>query len=154
MAQAGKYLTFALGDEEYGIEILKVREIVGCLDITPVPRTEPHVKGVVNLRGQVISVMDLRTAFGMNEVPRTEQTCIIVLEVRRDGRKVSCGMVVDRVREVLNITESQIEPPPDLGAAVQGGCILGMGKVGDRVKILLDIDAVLGFASEGAARAA
>lgn len=153
-AHAGKYLTFALGDEEYGIEILKVREIVGCLDITPVPRTEPHVRGVVNLRGQVISVIDLRTAFGMPSVPRTEQTCIIVIEVKRDGRKVACGIVVDRVREVLNIIEKQIEPPPEFGAAVEGGFILGMGKVGDRVKILLDIDAVLGTTATASLRAA
>ena len=145
-ARGGKYLTFALGAEEYGIEILKVREIVGCLDITAVPRTPPHVRGVVNLRGQVISVVDLRSTFGMEPAPRTDQTCIIVIETRRDGRKVCCGVVVDRVREVLNVPADQVEDAPEFGGAVSPDFILGMGKVGQSVKILLDIDKVLGVA--------
>lgn len=142
--RGGKYLTFALGTEEYGIEILKVREIVGCLDITAVPRTSHNVRGVVNLRGQVISVIDLRATFGMPSEPRTDQTCIIVLETRREGRKVCCGMIVDRVREVLNIPDDHIEDAPSFGNGLSTDFIRGMGKVGQSVKILLDIDKVIG----------
>jgi purine-binding chemotaxis protein CheW len=152
---AGKYLTFALGKEEYGLEILKVREIIGYMEITAVPRTPAHVRGVVNLRGQVISVVDLRAKFGMPPADRTDQTCIIVVEIRGGpgGRKLSTGVVVDRVSEVLNVAADQIEEPPGFGAGVDTGFILGMGKVGQTVKILLDIDKVL-TADEVAALAA
>lgn len=144
LAKSGKYLTFALGKEEYGLEILKVREIIGYMDITAVPRTPPYVKGVINLRGQVIAVMDLRQKFGMEPATRSEQTCIIVVEIRQGGRKLSTGIVVDHVSEVLNITGEQIEDPPSFGSSVDTNFILGMGKIGDSVKILLDIDKVLG----------
>ena len=139
----GKYLTFALGREEYGLEILKVREIIGYMDITAVPRTPPHVKGVINLRGQVISVVDLRSRFGMAAKEKTEQTCIIVVEVEADGRRVCMGIVVDRVSEVLNIPGENIEDAPSFGADIDTSFILGMGKIGESVKILLDIDQVL-----------
>jgi purine-binding chemotaxis protein CheW len=143
-AAAGKYLTFALGREEYGLEILKVREIIGYMDITAVPRTPPYVRGVINLRGQVISVVDLRAKFGMPAADRTDQTCVIVVEIRGPGgRKLSTGIIVDRVSEVLNVAADQIEEPPSFGAAVDTDFILGMGKVGQTVKILLDIDKVL-----------
>jgi purine-binding chemotaxis protein CheW len=145
-ATAGKYLTFVLGKEEYGIQILKVREIIGCMEITAVPCTPAYVCGVINLRGQVISVIDLRAKFDMESVQRTEETCIIVVEIKseRDGDgKRSIGVIVDRVSEVLNIAGDNIEPPPEFGAAVETGFILGMGKVGKSVKILLDIDRVL-----------
>jgi purine-binding chemotaxis protein CheW len=141
---AGKYLTFGLGKEGYGLQILKVREIIGYMDITAVPRTPPYVRGVINLRGQVISIVDLRAKFGMSTVERTEETCIIVVEISQGGRKLSTGIVVDRVAEVLNIAADQIEPAPTFGAAVPTDFILGMGKVGQAVKILLDIDKVLG----------
>lgn len=144
-AHGGKYLTFALGAEEYGIQILKVREIVGYLDITAVPRTAHHVRGVVNLRGQVIPVIDLRARFGMAEAERTDRTCIIVLDARRGGRLAPVGVVVDRVREVLDVPGSQIEDPPAVDDGGTGSdFILGMGKVGNAVKILLDIHRVLG----------
>ncbi len=152
----GKYLTFALGKEEYGLEILKVREIIGLMDITAVPRTPAYVKGVINLRGQVITVADLRAKFGMPDTERTDQTCIIVVEIGRDGgRKLSTGIIVDRVSEVLDIPGECIEPPPGLGPAGDGGAgdadfILGMGKIGESVKILLDIDGVLGAEGAGA----
>jgi purine-binding chemotaxis protein CheW len=142
--RGGKYLTFALGREGYGIQILKVREIIGIMDITAVPRTPGHVKGVINLRGQVISVIDLRAKFGMEEAQRTEETCIIVVETLSHGRKVSIGLIVDRVSEVLNIAEENIEDPPSFGMSVDAQFILGMGKVGQSVKILLQIDKVLG----------
>jgi len=134
----GKYLTFKLADEEYGVEILKVREINGVMDITAVPRMPAFMKGVINLRGKVIPVIDLRLKFGLEEIEHTEQTCIIVVDVGRD-----LGIVVDTVSEVMDIASESIEPPPSMGVAVQRNFILGMGKVGDEVKILLDIDNVL-----------
>jgi purine-binding chemotaxis protein CheW len=141
--RGGKYLTFALGREEYGLEILKVREIFGYMDVTTVPRTPAYVKGVINLRGQVISVIDLRRKFAMEDVARTEQTCIVVVEIVQAGRKLSIGVVVDRVSEVLDIAVEKIEDAPAFGTAVDTDFILGMGKIGNAVKILLDIDKVL-----------
>ncbi len=140
----GKYLTFALGQEEYGLEILKVREIIGYIDVTAVPQTPHYVKGVINLRGQVIPVIDLRAKFGMETADVTDETCIIVVEINQGGRRFSTGIVVDRVQEVLDIPGGSIEEAPQFGAAVDTNFILGMGKVGDSVKILLDIDTVLG----------
>jgi purine-binding chemotaxis protein CheW len=142
-AKGGKYLTFALGKEEYGLEILKVREIIGWMEITNLPRTPTHIKGVVNLRGQVIVVVDLRTKFEMETTARTDQTCIIVVEIRHENRKLSMGIIVDRVSEVLEIPGDHIEPTPSFGTSVETDFILGMGKVGESVKILLDIDKVL-----------
>jgi purine-binding chemotaxis protein CheW len=142
----GKYLTFALGSEEYGLEILKVREIIGYMDITAVPQTPSYVKGVINLRGQVIPVVDLRAKFGMETAKVTEETCIIVVEIHQDGRKFSTGIVVDHVQEVLDIDGENIEEAPQFGSSVNTDFILGIGKVGESVKILLDIDKVLGNA--------
>lgn len=143
MDKEGKYLTFALGPEEYGLEILKVREIIGYMDITAVPQTPEHVKGVINLRGQVIPVIDLRTKFGMDTTGITEQTCIIVVEIAQQNRKFNTGIVVDRVQEVLDISTDEIEQTPQFGSNVNTDFILGMGKIGNSVKILLDIDKVL-----------
>ena len=140
----GKYLSFALANEEYGLEILKVREIIGYIDVTAVPQTPDHVKGVINLRGQVIPVVDLRTKFGMATTEVTDETCIIVVEITQNGRKFNTGIVVDRVQEVLDIAGSDIEEAPQFGASVDTNFILGMGKIGDKVKILLDINRVLG----------
>jgi purine-binding chemotaxis protein CheW len=142
-ARAGKFLTFALGREEYGLEILKVREIIGYIEVTGVPQTPSFVRGVINLRGQVIAVVDLRTKFGMETAQRTDQTCIIVVETQAGGRKINTGIVVDRVSEVLDIAAEQIEDAPSLGPATASDFILGMGKIGECVKILLDIDRVL-----------
>jgi len=139
----GKYLTFAIEDEEYGLEILKVREIIGYMAITPVPQTPAYVKGVINLRGQVIPVIDLRSKFGMPQKEVTEQTCIIVVEVSRNGQRNDTGIVVDRVQEVLFISGDQIQETPEFGSTVDTDFILGLGKVGKTVKILLDIDKVL-----------
>jgi purine-binding chemotaxis protein CheW len=140
----GKYLSFSLAHEEYGLEILKVREIIGYIDVTAVPQTPHYVKGVVNLRGQVIPVIDLRAKFAMETTEVTEETCIIVVEIAHAGQKFSTGIVVDRVQEVLDIAGDAIEEPPQFGASVDTDFILGMGKIGDKVKILLDIDKVLG----------
>ncbi len=135
----GKYLTFSLAGEEYGLEILKVREIIGIMDITAIPQVPPDVKGVINLRGKVIPVIDLRLKFGIDPTEYTDQTCIVVVDV---GALV--GVIVDTVQEVLDISDEQIDPPPPLGASVDTTFILGMGKIKDDVKILLDIDKVLG----------
>lgn len=143
VSKEGKYLTFSLGAEEYGLEILKVREIIGYIDVTAVPQTPHHVRGVINLRGQVIPVVDLRAKFGMETADVTEQTCIIVVEITQAGRKFNTGIIVDRVQEVLDIVGQDIEEAPQFDASVETDFILGMGKVGDSVKILLDIDKVL-----------
>jgi len=143
LEKEGKYLTFTLGHEEYGLEILKVREIIGYMDITAVPQTPHYVKGVINLRGQVIPVIDLRARFNMELAEITEESCIIVVEIHQDDREFSTGLAVDRVEEVLDIAGEDIEESPQFGSSVNTDFILGMGKVGDSVKILLDIDQVL-----------
>ena len=143
LEKEGKYLTFALGPEEYGLEILKVREIIGYMDITAVPQTPSYIKGVINLRGQVIPVVDLRTKFGMETMDVTDQTCIIVVEITQSDRNYSTGIVVDHVQEVLDIKGKNIEEAPQFGSSVNTDFILGMGKIGNSVKILLDIDKVL-----------
>ena len=139
----GKYLTFALSGEEYGISILKVKEIIGIMAITPVPQTPGYVKGVINLRGKVIPVIDLRLKFDMESIDYTERTCIIVVEISSGDRKILMGIVVDSVSEVLNIKPGEIADTPTFGAKMDTGYILGMAKMGDGVKILLDIDRVL-----------
>jgi purine-binding chemotaxis protein CheW len=140
----GKYLTFGLGGEEYGLEILKVKEIIGIMNITSVPQTPKYLKGVINLRGKVIPVIDLRSKFGMDYLDYNERTCIIVVEiVNKSGNKVIMGIVVDSVSEVLNIKAEEIEDTPTFGVSLNTDYILGMAKVRGTVKILLDIDKVL-----------
>jgi len=141
--KAGKYLTFCLEKEEYGISILKVKEIIGMMPITSVPRTPQFVKGVINLRGKVIPVIDLRLKFGMGEIPYTDRTCIIVVEIDSDNNTVLIGIVVDAVSEVLNIKEEDVEETPAFGTKLNTEYILGMAKMEGGVKILLDIDKVL-----------
>jgi purine-binding chemotaxis protein CheW len=140
---AGKYLTFKLGREEYGLEILKVQEIIKMMEITTVPRTPAFVKGVINLRGKVIPVVDLRLKFDMEEKENTDTTCIIVVQVARADATVTMGVVVDEVSEVLDIAAEEIEPSPDMGSTVDSQFILGMAKAKGAVKILLDVDKVL-----------
>lgn len=139
----GKYLTFSLAKEEYGIGILKVKEIIGMMPITTVPRTPPFIKGVINLRGKVIPVVDLRLKFGIEEMGYTERTCIIVVEIASQAGSVLTGIVVDSVSEVLNIKGADIEETPNFGAKLDTDYILGMAKITGGVKILLDIDKVL-----------
>lgn len=146
----GKYLTFSLAEEEYGIGILKVREIIGMLSITPVPQTPLFVKGVINLRGQVIPVVDLRLKFGMPELEYTERTSIIVVEVKGQVGAIPIGIVVDSVSEVVNIKGDEIEDTPTFGMSLDTEYILGMAKSGGSVKILLDIDRVLSAEELGA----
>jgi len=150
----GKYLTFTLAEEEYGIGILKVKEIIGMMAITTVPRTPEYMKGVINLRGKVIPVVDLRLKFGMEAFDYTERTCIIVVEITGDGKKIQIGILVDSVSEVLNIKAADIEDTPNFGSHLDTEYILGMAKTGGRVKILLDIDRVLNSSEVAAVAAA
>ena len=139
----GKYLTFILAGEEYGIGILKIKEIIGMMTITPIPQTPSYVKGVINLRGKVIPVIDLRLKFGMEAMDYTERTCIIVVEINSEAGHVLIGIVVDTVSEVLNIKGNDIESSPAFGTDMNTDFILGMAKIGGGVKILLDIDRVM-----------
>ncbi len=139
----GKYLTFSLSDEEYGIGILKIKEIIGMMPITTVPRTPEFVKGVINLRGKVIPVIDLRLKFSMEKIDYTERTCIIVVNLKSRAADILIGVVVDSVSEVLNIKAEDIEDTPTFGTSLDTSYILGMAKMEGGVKILLDIDRVL-----------
>ena len=142
-SRTGKYLAFHLGREEFAIQVLKVREIMGIQDITAVPQTPPFVKGVINLRGKVVPVIDLRLKFGLAAAEYTQRTCIIVTQVLGESGAVLMGIVVDGVSEVLNLAGSEIEDTPDFGEEYSGGYLLGMAKVKGKVKILLDIERVL-----------
>jgi len=144
--EGGKYLTFTLADEDYGISIKKIREIIGMMPVTKVPRVNAFVKGVINLRGKVIPVIDLRLRFGMEEIEHTDRTCIVIVEIEAGQTTVQMGIVVDSVSEVLNIQEDDIQPPPDLSAGNRTRYILGMARMEGAVKILVDIDQVLGEA--------
>jgi len=141
--KAGKYLTFCLDREEYGLEILKVQEIIGLMSVTRVPGMPDFIRGVINLRGKVIPVMELRLKFGMEAGENTEKTCVIVVQVGRGDSKLIMGVIVDEVSEVLDIGAEQIEPPPTFGGSLKTDFILGMGKVDQKVVMLLDIDRVL-----------
>jgi purine-binding chemotaxis protein CheW len=139
----GKYLTFSLSNEEYGIGILKIKEIIGMMPVTSVPQTPDFVKGVVNLRGKVIPVMDLRLKFSMKSADYTERTCIIVVEIEGKKSDILIGLVVDSVSEVLNISQNDIEKTPSFGSNLDTKYIQGMAKMEGGVKILLDIDRIL-----------
>lgn len=139
----GKYLVFQLGREEFAVRVLKVREIMGVQDITALPQTPAHVKGVINLRGKVIPVVDLRLKFGLPEQEYTQRTCIIVVQVRGEGGPMLMGAVVDSVVEVLNIAAADVQDTPDFGDGTVTPYLLGMAKVKGKVKILLEIDQVL-----------
>jgi purine-binding chemotaxis protein CheW len=141
--RAGKYLTFQLGNEEFAIQVLAVREIMGVQEITAVPQTPGHVKGVINLRGKVIPVVDLRLKFGLPELEYTQRTCIIVVQIQGEADKLLIGVIVDAVSEVLTLQAGEIEDTPDFGNGVTTSYLLGMAKIKDKVKILLDIDRVL-----------
>jgi len=143
---AGKYLTFSLGKELYGVEILKVQEIIGVLPVTKVPKSPDFIKGVINLRGKVIPVIDLRLKLGMEAEEYNEKTCIIVVNMVVEGQSVAVGVVVDSVREVYDFNVSQIEFAPKFGVDVDSAAILGIGKINEAVVMLLDISKALGSA--------
>jgi purine-binding chemotaxis protein CheW len=140
----GKYLTFVLGQESYGIAVLTIREIIRMVDITSVPQMPSHVMGVINLRGKVIPIIDLRIKFQLSSREMTERTCIIVVQVKTaTGSRSLMGLIVDAVEEVLSINASDIEAAPDFGTNLEADYILGMAKIKGKVKTLLEIDRVV-----------
>ncbi|SHG15348.1 purine-binding chemotaxis protein CheW [Fodinibius roseus] len=137
--EGGKFLTFFLGQEEYAIEILKVQEIIGLMNITPVPKMPSYIRGVLNLRGKIVPVMNLRTRFGLNKVDDTDETCIIVIQ--DDGYLM--GILVDKVSEVVDIETEDIEEVPTVGVDDQGKYLAGLGKLQDSVKMIIEVHEVL-----------
>jgi purine-binding chemotaxis protein CheW len=149
-SRAGKYLTFSLGKEEFGIHVMRVKEIMGVQDITAVPGTPAHLKGVLNLRGKIIPVVDLRLKFEFPNAPFTQKTCIIVVQIEavqvdQAQEQSLIGLIVDGVSEVLNLAASDIEDPPDFGEGVDTPFVLGIAKCKGSVKILLRIEDILTF---------
>ncbi|MBL9129450.1 MAG: purine-binding chemotaxis protein CheW [Verrucomicrobiales bacterium] len=141
---AGKYLTFVLGEESYGIAVLKIREIIRLPDITAVPQMPSHIRGVINLRGKIIPVVDLRARFGLPNADATDRTCVIVMQVASSsGSTVPMGLVVDDVEEVINLSADDIQETPDFGSHVETDYLLGMAKIKGVVKTLLDFDKVV-----------
>ena len=138
-SRSGKYLTFFLASEEYGVEILKVQEIIGRMPITPVPLTAKYILGVINLRGKIHPIMDLKVKFGMDQSQITDETCIIVIKTA----SLMMGILVDKVSEVVNVVSGDIEDTPSFGADVSTEYLLGVGKTGGRVRLLLDIEKVI-----------
>jgi purine-binding chemotaxis protein CheW len=141
--EGGKFLTFLMANEKYGLEILKVREIMGMMDVTSIPTTPAFIRGVINLRGKVIPVVDLRLKFGIEAKEDTQRTCIIVVHLTHTAQEMTMGIIVDEVSDVLDIDRNQIEPPPSFGANIRTDFILGMGKIDQKVMTMLDIDRVL-----------
>ena len=152
-AAPGKYLTFALAGEEYGVPVLKVREIITIMDITAVPQMPDHVKGVINLRGKVIPIIDLRLKFGLSVGGNTDRTCIIVVEVDVEAGRIMLGVIVDSVSDVLQISSEDVEPTPEFGVKLDTTYIRGVAKIKGAVKLLLDLDRMLA-AHVGLTRAA
>ena len=142
-ASAGQYLTFLLAGEEYGLDILKVQEIRGWLPVTRIPHTPPHVQGVLNLRGTIVPIIDLRQRFDMARAEYTHTTVVIVMSVADKTGKRVIGIVVDGVSDVLNITPEAIRPAPNFGTAVRTEFVNGLGAIGNRMVILLDSDKLL-----------
>lgn len=141
--QEQKFLMFFLNQEYYGIPILKVNEIIGVMDITPIPRTPEYMRGIINLRGKIIPVMDLRVKFSMSERAYDEQTCIIIVEIPIHGHTHFIGIIVDKVAEVVSIYGSQIELPPQYGQEDENDFLTGVGKVKDKVVMLLEIESII-----------
>lgn len=142
-AKGGKYLTFRLAAEEYGIEILKVQEIIGMMSITKVPRLPEFIRGILNLRGKLVPVIEMRSRFQMERVEDNNRTCIIVVQVNGSKSALTMGILVDSVNEVVTMQQDQLEPTPQLGQGLDIEFMLGMAKIGSRVVLLLDIDRVL-----------
>ena len=141
---AGRYLTFVLGQESYGIGVLTVREIIRLTEITSVPQLPAHVKGVINLRGKVIPIIDLRCKFNLAQIETTDRTCIVVVQIRSDsGARSLAGLIVDAVEGVVDVPVNDVEGIPNFGGKIRADYIFGMAKVGKRVKMLLDVDRVV-----------
>ncbi len=143
-ARAGQYLTFFLRGEEYAAEILQVREIIEFRDLTTVPTTPTWIRGVINLRGSVVPVVDLAAKFGLPATEITKRSCVVIVDVELDGDATVMGVMVDRVNQVIDLVDEEIEPAPSFGTRIRTDCLLGMGKPGERIVLLLDVDRVLG----------
>ena len=141
-ATAGQYLTFTLGNEQYAIEVGKVREVLEFTDVTRVPRTRDYMKGVINLRGSVVPVVDLRRKFGLEEIEQTVDTSIVVMELDLGNEPVVLGTIADSVQEVVSIENEHIEPSPQIGTRIDNEFIKGIGKQDDRFIIILNLDRV------------
>jgi purine-binding chemotaxis protein CheW len=139
----GKYITFRLGKEEFGIKIEAIHQIIGITDITPIPHTPDYIKGVLNLRGRIIPVIDLRLKFSLEEREYDERTCIIIVEVNKGSIKMPIGIIVDFVSEVMTVTRENVEDTPYFGVNLDTAFIMGIAKLEDKIKIILDIDRVL-----------
>lgn len=142
VAETTQFLTFKLGEELFALDIGKVREVLDFTSITKVPQTPDYMRGVINLRGSVVPVVDMRVKFGMPPAEKTVHTCIIIVEVEMDGEKVVMGAMADAVQEVLDLEPDQIEPPPRLGTKLNSDFIRGMGRLNDHFIIILDIDRI------------
>ncbi len=140
--QNDKYLTFGLGNETYGIPIRTAKEIIGIQEVTHIPKTKGYIKGVINLRGKIVPIMDLRLKFGMAEKNYTDRTCIIVIEVNLGANQRAVGVVVDNVAEVRNIQPGEIEEPGEY-AQIEGQLLLGIGKLNDKVILMIDIEKII-----------
>lgn len=141
-SESQQYVTFSLADELFGVEVTRTREILSLTPVTKVPQTPDYLLGVINLRGQVVPVVDMRLKLGLPAGEETEDTCIIVIEVQVDGEAIVVGALADAVREVLEIRDDQIEPPPRLGTKLNTEFISGMGKVDEQFMILLNVDRI------------
>ena len=150
----GQYLTFMLAGEEYGVEILKVQEIKGWDDATPIPNTPEYVLGVLNLRGAVVPIIDLRKRFEMESVPYGPTTVVIVVKMRLDDQERTVGLVVDAVADVYRLENGEIQPPPDMGGAVHTEFVRGLATVEEKMVILLEIDCLIDFQEDGIAESA
>jgi len=146
ISETGQYLTFALGDEDFAVEIGKVREVLDYPPITRVPRMPVYVRGVINLRGSVVPVVDMRLKFGLSAIERTVDTCVIIVDARMEDEVVTMGCLADSVQEVIELSPDQIEPPPHMGTNIDTDFLRGMGKLDDRFLLILDIDKVLSAA--------
>ena len=152
-SHAERFLTFHLAKEEYGIDIMKIQEIIGLVPITSVPTAPEYCRGVINLRGKIIPTIDLRTKLGMESRDDTERTCIVIVEVQGPNGQNQFGLVVDEVAEVLHVSEAEMNPAPDYGSSMDTALIQGLGVVEDKVKIFLDIDRVMSAADHSLADA-
>ncbi len=142
-ALVGKYLTFKIGHEMYGLEISKIQEVIKIMDITRIPKMPESIRGVINLRGKVIPVVELRTKFNLGVETECDRACIVVVQITRNDRQVAMGIIIDEILEVRNIEENQLEEAPSFGTDINTDFIFGIGKLGKNVVILLDIENVL-----------
>ena len=154
LTQPGQYLGFHVAGEEYAIGILRVREILEYDVVTKVPTTPPSIRGVINLRGSVVPVVDLAVKLGLPEIEVTKRTCIVVLEVNLEGERIVMGVLADSVSQVIDLPASEVEPPPTFGTRVRVDCLLGMGRAGRKFVLMLDIDKLLSSEEVAAAQAA